>query len=185
MIQVRRRAGIVNSTARAWGPSLSGAARPPTGQHLGEPDRSVPVVLRVDVRERLHLVRANREAIAVMLARAAADGLEPALAVVTVIDQRDELGKELAQVAGERAGLDAFQQGARANRLGQIPTVIFVVDLSSAAELFSATHPAVAAGLSRRPPEGCVRVVAVAAGGAMLAHSEIDHSLFAMQAPKG
>lgn len=139
---------------------------------------------RVDVRERLHLVRANRDAIAVMLGRALAAGLERALAVVVVVDQRDEVGKGLAEVAAERAGLDAVKEGGRAEKRGQVPTTILVVDLRSAEAMFSGTHPSTAAGLARAPLECCVRVVAVAAGGAMLVHSEITRSLVATPTPK-
>jgi hypothetical protein len=135
------------------------------------------MIARVDVRERLHLVRANHDAIALMLARALAAGLESALAVVVVVvDRRDEVGKELAELAAELAGLNATEEGNRAEKRGDIPTMILVVDLRSATALFGATHPRVAAGLARAPLEGCVRVVAVAAGGAMLVHSEIAGS---------
>jgi hypothetical protein len=127
---------------------------------------------------------ANRDTIAVMLGRALVGGLEPALAVVVVVDQRDDVGKELAEIAAARAGLDAVEEGDRAEKRGEVPTMILVVDVPSAAALFGATHPRIAAGLTRPPPEGCARVVAVAAGGAMLVHSEIAHSLVALLAPR-
>jgi hypothetical protein len=47
-------------------------------------------------------VRANRDTITVMLGRALAAGLEPALAVVVVVDQRDEGRKDLADLSAER-----------------------------------------------------------------------------------
>jgi hypothetical protein len=54
---------------------------------------------------RLHLLDANRDAIAVTLARAAAGGLTPDAVVVTVADQRDVVGRDLGRAATEKAGL--------------------------------------------------------------------------------
>jgi hypothetical protein len=51
--------------------------------------------------------------------------------------------------------------------------MILLVDLRGASAPLDAIHPAFTARLTRPPPEGCIRVVAIAAGGAMLVHSEI------------
>ena len=128
---------------------------------------------RADVRERLYLARANRESVGVMVGRAAANGLNVVAAVAIVVDQRDHVGKALAELAAARAGLDAADEAARVHARGEVPTAILVVDLDSAVAIFEETHPAVAAGLERSPPSGCVRLVVVAAGGALLIHSEV------------
>lgn len=125
------------------------------------------------------MLRANRAAISVMLGRAAAGGLDMAMAVVIVVDQQDEVGRALADLAAERAGLDADDERARADARGDIPTAIMVADLRSAEALFDETHPSVASGLQRPPPDACVRVVVVAAGGAMLVHGEMAPPLAA------
>lgn len=130
--------------------------------------------LQADARERLHLARANRAAVDVMVGRAAVSGLDVFRAVAIVVDQRDRVGRALAEIAAERAGLDAGDEATHAGARGEIPTAILGVDVDSAVALLSETHPAVAAGLERCPRRGCVRVVVVAAGGAMLVHSEVS-----------
>jgi hypothetical protein len=127
-----------------------------------------------DVRERVYFARANRGGVAVMLGRAIAGGFDLARAVVIVADQRDLVGKALAVAAAEHAGLDATDHAARVDARGETPTVILVVDADTAVAVLSETNPAVAAGLRRLPPFGCVRAVSVAAGGATLLHMEVS-----------
>jgi hypothetical protein len=123
---------------------------------------------------RLHLLAANRDAIAVMLARAAAGGLAPEGAVVIVLDQRDAVGRELARAAAEKAGLDATVGAERAQDRGEIPTAIIVVPLAGARVLFGESHPEVERGLARSPAPRRIRVVIVAEGSAMLVHAELS-----------
>lgn len=129
---------------------------------------------RADVRERLHLAQANRSALALMLGRGMAAGLDVLRVVAIVADQRDEVGRQLAEFAARQVGLNAAVEGTRAEDRGEVPTAILVVDVDSAVAIFTETHPSVAAGLSNCPPPGCVRVVAIAAGGATLLHCEVS-----------
>ena len=143
---------------------------------------SVPRVMdtkSAGVDARLHLLRANRDAIAVMLGRAAAGGLAPQDAVVIVVDQRDAVGRELAQAAAETAGLDASSEAERLHGRAEIPTAIIVVPLAGARVLFSESHPEVAQSLARCPQPGRVRVVVVAEGAAMLIHAQVSPTVIA------
>lgn len=118
---------------------------------------------------RLHLLHANRDAVSVMLARAAVSGLAPEDAVVLIVDQQDPVGAELAQAAAEKAGLDASIEAERVQRRGgEIPTGIIVVPLAGARILFAEGHPEVARGLARRPAASQVRVVVISEDAAML-----------------
>lgn len=123
---------------------------------------------------RLHLLDANRDAIAVMLARATAGGLARVGAVVIVADQRDAFGRELASAAAEKAGLDADDETERIGGGGRIPTAIIVVPLAGARVLFSESHPEIERGLGRFPGPQQVRVIMIAEGSAMLAHAEVS-----------
>jgi hypothetical protein len=123
---------------------------------------------------RLHLLDANRDAIAVMLARAATGGVAPEGAVVVVLDQRDAVGRELASAAAEKAGLLADDEAEQIQSRGQIPTAIIVVPLAGARVLFSESHPEVERGLARSPRPQQVRVVVIADGAAMLVHAEVS-----------
>jgi hypothetical protein len=130
------------------------------------------VTKNAGAESRLHLVRANRDAISVMLGRAVAGGLTPADAVVLIADQRDSVGREMANAAAEKAGLDATSEAERVQTRGQIPTAIIVMPLAGARLLFAESHPEVARVLTRSPLAGRVRVVAIAQGAAMLVHAE-------------
>lgn len=94
-------------------------------------------------RTRLHLLRANRDAIAVMIARAVSAGLDAADVVVIVADQRDTVGRELAEAAAEKAGLKAAGEAWEVERRGEIPTAIIVLNVSAARALFNESHPGV------------------------------------------
>jgi len=126
------------------------------------------------IEARLHFLRANRDAISVMLGRAVGGGLEPTDAVVIVLDQRDPVGRELAAAAAEKAGLDADDEAERIGGRGQIPTAIIVVPLAAARMLFSESHPEVERGLARFPAPRQVRIVVIAEGAAMLTHAEVS-----------
>jgi hypothetical protein len=125
----------------------------------------------------LHLLNANRDAISVMLVRAAHGGLELGNTIVVVVDQRDPVGRELAQAAAEGAGLDADEEAEQVQGRGEIPTAIIVLPLAGARILFGESHPDVAAGLARHPTPGRVRAVVVAEGAAMLVHAEVSPSV--------
>jgi hypothetical protein len=126
------------------------------------------------VTARLHLLDANRDAIAIMLGRAAAGGLAHQDAVVVVVDQRDSVGREVAAAAAEKAGLHADREAERVQSRGEIPTAIVVVPLAGARVLFAEGHPEVARGLARRPAASQVRVVMIAEGAATLAHAQVS-----------
>lgn len=124
------------------------------------------------VRDRLHLLAANRDAIAIMLGRAADGGLDIPDAVVVVVDQRDPVGCDLAMAAADKAGLDAAEEGTRAAARGDIPTAIIVLELRAARAVFCESHPEVARGLAQHPHQGRIRTVVIAAGAAMLVHAQ-------------
>lgn len=125
------------------------------------------------IEARLHLVRANRSGIYAMLCRAAKGGDSVGGAVVIVADTTDPVGHELAEAASEKAGLDLHEASSQSQQDGQIPTAIIVVTLDEAKALFNASHPNVASELDKLPPQGCVRVVSIAASAAMLLHSDV------------
>lgn len=125
------------------------------------------------VEARLHLIKANRSAIYVMLCRAATGGHPVSNAVVVVADTSDTVGFELAETASERAGMNIHKESSQVHQEGQIPTAIILLPLADARTLFNISHPSVANGLDRQPPPGCVRVVSIAAGAAMLVHSDV------------
>ena len=125
---------------------------------------------------RLHLVKANRAAIYVMLCRAVSGGLPVGDAVVIVADTSDPVGLELADAAATKAGLNVQDEAGRVQERGEIPTAIIAVPLEAARAIFSESHPSVASGLVRPAPPGCVRVVSIAAGAAMLVHTDVRHT---------
>jgi hypothetical protein len=125
------------------------------------------------VEARLHLVRANRSAIYVMLCRTAGGGRPVGDAVVVVADTSDAVGLELAEAACERTGLSVHEETTQVQDRGEIPTAMIVLTLDDAKMLFAVSHPNVATGLDRQPPQGCVRVVSIAAGAAMLIHTDV------------
>ena len=129
---------------------------------------------RPGAQARLHLLHANRDAIAVMLARSTAGGVAPEGLVVIVVDQRDAVGRELAAAAAEKAGLDADNEAERVQGRGEIPTAIIAVPLSGARMLFTESHPEVERGLARSPGPRQVRIVVIAEGAAMLVHAEVS-----------
>jgi hypothetical protein len=108
-----------------------------------------------------------------MLCRVAAKGRPVGDAVVFVADTSDEIGLELAQAARERSSVDIHEDASHVPQLGQIQNALIVVALDDAKALLSQSHPTVAAGLDRQPPQGCVRVISIAAGAAMLVHSDV------------
>ena len=125
------------------------------------------------VEARLHLVRANRSAIHLMLCRSASSGRPIADAVVIVADTSDTVGFELAEAACERTGLSVTEEANQVQDRGEIPTAMIFLTFDDAKTLFTLSHPSVAAGLDHRPPHGCVRVVSIAAGAAMLVHADV------------
>ena len=122
---------------------------------------------------RLHLVKANRSAIDVMLCRTASGGRSVSDAVVVVADTSDPVGFELAEAASEKAGMNIHEESSQVRQDGQIPTALIALTLNDAKMLFSISHPSIAAGLERLPPPGCIRVVSIAAGAAMLVHCDL------------
>ena len=125
------------------------------------------------IEARLHLVKANRSAIYVMLCRTAAGGRSVTDAVVVIADTSDPVGFELAEAACERTGLSVTEEANQVQDRGEIPTAMIVLTFDDAKTLFSLSHPSVAAGLNHRPPHGCVRVVSIAHGAAMLVHADV------------
>jgi len=125
---------------------------------------------------RLHLIRANRTAIYAMLCRFASGGHPVGDAVVVVADTNDSVGAELGEAASAKAGLNLRDETIGVQERGEIPTVLIVLALDDAKGLFNISHPSVAKGLSRHPPPGFVRVVSVAAGAAMLIHTDVRAS---------
>ncbi len=122
---------------------------------------------------RLHLVKANRAAIYVMLCRAVSGGLAVSDAVVVVADTSDPVGLELADAAATKAGLNVQDEAGRVQERGEIPTAIIAIPLEAARAIFSESHPSVTSGLVRPVAPGCVRVIAIAAGAAMLVHTDV------------
>jgi hypothetical protein len=123
------------------------------------------------VQERLHLVRENDGLIAVAVGKAMSR-LGHDDVVVLVLDTRDSVARDLAQVLVERStdlNLDHEEARILAKR-DMVPTGIAVIPLAAARAGFSVSHPMIADGLGATPPEGRVRVVVVAAGGATLVH---------------
>src|ERR1700690_3383932 len=124
---------------------------------------------------RLQLLKANRHAIYVMLCRAVSGGLAVGDAVVVVADTSDPVGLELAHAAA-KAGLNVQDEAGRVQERGEIPTAIIAVPLEAALRIFSESHLSVANGLVKPVPSGCVRVVSIAAGAAMLVHTDVRPS---------
>ena len=122
---------------------------------------------------RLHLVKANRAAIYVMLCRAVGGGLPVGDAVVVVAETSDPIGLKLAEAAATMAGLNVLDEAGQVQEYGEIPTAIIAVPLEAARVIFSESHPSVASGLVRPAPPGCVRVVSIAGGAAMLVHTDV------------
>lgn len=122
---------------------------------------------------RLHLVKANRSAIHLMLCRFASGGHPVGDAVVVVADTSDPVGFELGVDAAEKARLDLHKESTQIQDRGEIPTALLILTIDDARSLFVLSHPSVAIGLERQPPPGCVRVVSIAAGAAMLVHSHM------------
>ena len=125
------------------------------------------------IEARLHLVQANRAAIYVMLCRAVSGGLLVGDAVVVVADTSDAVGLELGEAAAEKVGLNLREEAKRVEERDEISTAILVLTLDQAKGLFITSHPSVGKGLNRHPPPGCVRCVSIAAGAAMLVHTDV------------
>ena len=121
----------------------------------------------------MHLVGANRSAIYLMLCRSASIGRPIADAVVVVADTTDPVGFELAEAACERTGLGVSEKANQVQDRDEVPTAMFVLTVDDAKTLLNLSHPSVAVGLDQRPPHGCVRVVSIAAGAAMLVHADV------------
>ena len=151
---------LVNDTAGALVPTFMTTPRPGAGA-------------------RLHLLDANRDTIAIMLARAVGGGVDLGNAVVLVVDQRDTVGRELTNAAAAKAGLDGDTEAERVQARGEIPTAIVIVPLTGARMLFAESHPEVLRGLARSALPGRVRVVVIAEGAAMLVHAEVSPAVVA------
>jgi hypothetical protein len=128
------------------------------------------------VQARLHLVEANRAAIYVAFCRAVIGGLPAGDAVVVIADTSDATSRELAQAASVLCGLNLHDETDRVQHRGDFPTAIAVVQIDAAKRLFAVGHSNVANGLDRQPLPGCVRVVSIAAGAAMLVHTDVRPS---------
>jgi hypothetical protein len=124
---------------------------------------------QADLDARFHLLRQNRNAVMVMLAKALRERLHVESVVAVVADTRDTVGGPMARAMAERSpGLDADVEAARAEAKGEIPTLVSVVPLKLAVALFADSHPAVTNGLRQALIPGTLRVVVVASGGATL-----------------
>jgi hypothetical protein len=122
-----------------------------------------------DLDARLHLLHHNREGIMVMLQRTVAAGKDIEDSVVVLADTRDSVGGALARALAEKhPGLDADAEAARAEGRGEIPTLVAVVTVMAAVDVFAIPNPGVSAGLRRPIGQGHVRVVVVGAGGSTL-----------------
>jgi hypothetical protein len=124
---------------------------------------------QADLDARVHLLRKNRSAVMVMLAKARLEGLDIDGIVAIVADTRDTVGGPMARAMAERnQGLDADAEAARAEAKDEIPTLVAVVPLKLAVALFAESHPAVSHGLRQPLMAGGLHVVVVASGGATL-----------------
>jgi hypothetical protein len=122
-----------------------------------------------DLDARLHLLHHNRSAIMVMLAKSVAAGLFVQDSVAIVADTRDSVGGPLARaLAAKHPGLDADAEAVRAQRRGETPTLVAIVTVQAAVEVFRIPNPGVSAGIGRAVVPGRVRVVVVGAGGSTL-----------------
>jgi hypothetical protein len=143
-------------------------------------DRSSREPQIADRELRLHLLRANRDAVMVMLQRSVAAGLaEEEDLVAIVADTADAVGGGLARAMAERAGLDMDAEAARAYARNELSTLVATVPAALAVELFKASNPDVSAGLAAPVATGKVRVVVVGAGGSMLVHVFVVRPPFA------
>ena len=125
-----------------------------------------------NIQERLHLLTANEQLIALSVARTKLDRDD---LVVVVLDTQDPVARDLAKAIVNRLGnLDFEREETRILRQPDVvPTGIAVMPLAAARAGFELNHPRVADGLRAVPPQGRVRVVVVAAGGASLLHLPI------------
>ena len=122
-----------------------------------------------DLDARLHLLQHNRAAVMVMLAKSVASGLAVQDSVAIVADTTDSVGGPLARaLAAKHPGLDTDAEAARAQRRGETPTLVAMVTVNAAVEVFAIPNPGVSAGLRRPVGPGHVRVVVVGAGGSTL-----------------
>jgi hypothetical protein len=124
---------------------------------------------QADLDARVHLLRGNRSAVILMLAKSRQEGLDVESVAAIVADTRDTVGGPLARALIERSpGLNADADGAKAEAKDEIPTLVAVVPLKLAVALFGESHPAVSDGLRQPLRPGGLHVVIVASGGATL-----------------
>jgi hypothetical protein len=118
---------------------------------------------------RLYLLRRNRSAVMVMLAKALREGHDVESVAAIVADTRDTVGGPMARAMAERSpGLDADVEAGRAEARNEIPTLVAVVPMKLAVALFADSHPAVSNGLRQPLMLGGLHLVVVASGGATL-----------------
>ena len=128
-----------------------------------------------DLAHRMHLLEANRSAVMVMLQKAVATGKAVEELVAVVADTRDPVGGDLARaLVAKVPGLDADAEAARAQARGEIPTLVAIVSVMAAMEVFAIPNPGVAAGIGQAVVPGRVRVVIVGAGGSTLAAVPVE-----------
>ena len=105
----------------------------------------------------------------VMLGKSVASGLAVEDSVAVIADTRDSVGGALARaLAKKHPGLDTDTEAARAQARSEIPTLVAIVTVKAAADVFRIPNPGVSAGLRRPIRPGHVRVVVVGAGGSTL-----------------
>jgi hypothetical protein len=108
---------------------------------------------------RLYLLRMNRSAVMVMLAKALRTGLDVEGVAAIVADTRDTVGGPMARAMAERsAELDPDAEAGRAAAKNEIPTLVAVVPLKLAVTLFAYSHRTVSDGLPH--PTAGVRLTA-------------------------
>jgi hypothetical protein len=130
---------------------------------------------RPDLAHRMHLLEANRSAVMVMLAKAVATGKAVEELVAVVADTRDSVGGDLTRALADKVpGLDADAEAARAQARGEIPTLVAIVPVRAAVEVFAIPNPGVSAGIEQAVVPGRVRVVLVGAGGSTLVSVPVE-----------
>jgi hypothetical protein len=129
-----------------------------------------------DLEHRLHLLRANRTAVILMLQKTVTSGLAIEDLVAVVADTRDPVGGPLARALVEKVrGLDADAEAARAGARHEIPTLVAVIQAKLAVEIFKMSNPSVSAGIGQPVVAGRVRVVVVGANGSTLVQVPIEN----------
>lgn len=123
--------------------------------------------------ERLRFWLANAPVAMMALKKTAPNGDYRNL-VVIITDMRDVVARTITEAIGQIEKVDIPAHEAKAEKKGEIPTGILVLEVALTAEVFEETdHPGIAAGLRRVPPPGHIRAVIVSSGAVMLLHPPI------------